>query len=83
MPAIEGVVQLLDEDRNIIVIKGAMDMKAELQTKLGSETKAIYFGYEPDPMFSKRESELMQQYLQQFGKMPEGDGEGDDLDDLF
>ena len=34
-------------------------------------------------MYSKRESELIQQFLQQFGKMPEGDGAGDDLDDLF
>jgi hypothetical protein len=34
-------------------------------------------------MYTKRESELMQQFLQQFGKMPEGDEEGDSLDDLF
>jgi hypothetical protein len=34
-------------------------------------------------MYTKRESELIQQFLQQFGKMPAGDGEGDELDDLF
>ena len=55
----------------------------DLQEKLNSETKAKYFWFEPDPMYTKRESELIQQFLQQFGKMPEGDGEGDDLDDLF
>ncbi len=80
-PAIEGVYQLLDENKMMIVIKGTMDIQADLKAKLNSETKAKYFGFEPDPMYSKRESELIQQYLQQFGKMPEGDG--DDLDDLF
>ena len=83
VPAIEGVVKLLNEDRMIIVIMGTQDMRAELQAKLGTDTKARYFGVDADPMYSKRESELMQVFLQQFGKMPEGDGEGDDLDDLF
>jgi hypothetical protein len=32
-------------------------------------------------MFSKRESELIQEYLQQHGCMPPG--EEDELDDLF
>ena len=31
-------------------------------------------------MYSKRESELLQRYLQQHGEMPTG---GDELDDLF
>jgi len=83
VPAIEGVVQLLNEEKMIIVIAGTQDMHAELQAKLGSDTTARYFGIDADPMYSKRESELMQVFLQQFGKMPEGDGEGDDLDDLF
>jgi NADPH-dependent glutamate synthase beta subunit-like oxidoreductase len=83
VPAVEGVYQLRDENKVIIVIKGSQDMKADLQEKLNSETKAKYFWFEPDPMYTKRESELIQQFLQQFGKMPEGDGEGDDLDDLF
>jgi NADPH-dependent glutamate synthase beta subunit-like oxidoreductase/ferredoxin len=82
-PAIEGVYQLLDENKMMIVIKGTMDIQADLKAKLNSETKAKYFGFEQDPMYSKRESELIQQFIQQFGKMPEGDGEGDDLDDLF
>jgi hypothetical protein len=82
VPASEGVYQLLDENKVIIVIKGTSDMRSELKEKLGSGTKAVYFGFEPDAMYSKRESELIQQFLQQFGKMPEGDGEGDE-DDLF
>jgi NADPH-dependent glutamate synthase beta subunit-like oxidoreductase/ferredoxin len=83
VPAIEGVYQLRDENKVVIVIKGSQNIQADLQEKLNSDTKAKYFWYETDPMYTKRESELIQQFLQQFGKMPEGDGEGDDLDDLF
>jgi NADPH-dependent glutamate synthase beta subunit-like oxidoreductase/Pyruvate/2-oxoacid:ferredoxin oxidoreductase delta subunit len=83
VPAVEGVYQLRDENKVIIVIKGTQNIKADLQQKLKSDTKARYFWFEPDPMYTKRESELIQQFLQQFGKMPEGDGEGDDIDDLF
>jgi NADPH-dependent glutamate synthase beta subunit-like oxidoreductase len=83
VPEIEGVYQLRDENKEIIVIKGSQNIKADLQEKLKSETNARYFWFEPDPMYTKRESELIQQFLQQFGKMPMGDGEGDDLDDLF
>jgi len=32
-------------------------------------------------MYTKKESELLQQYMQQFGRMPEGNEEIDD--DLF
>jgi NADPH-dependent glutamate synthase beta subunit-like oxidoreductase len=83
VPEVEGVYQLRNEDKEIIVIKGSRNLQADLQNKLNSETKAKYFWFEPDPMYTKRESELIQQFLQQFGKMPEGDGGGDDLDDLF
>ena len=83
VPAVEGVFQLRDENKVVIVIKGSQNLQADLKEKLNSETKARYFWFEPDPMYTKRESELIQQFLQQFGKMPEGDGEGEDLDDLF
>jgi NADPH-dependent glutamate synthase beta subunit-like oxidoreductase len=83
VPAEEGVFQLLNENKEIIVIKGSQDMQADLREKLQGETNAAYFGFEEDKMYSKRESELIQQFLQQFGKMPEGDGGEDDLDDLF
>jgi hypothetical protein len=83
VPAVEGVYQLRDENKIIIVIKGTQNIQADLKDKLNSETKARYFWFEPDPMYTKRESELIQQFLQQFGKMPEGDGEGEELDDLF
>jgi len=83
VPEAEGVFQLQGENKVIIVIKGSQNIQADLQEKLKTGTKAKYFMFETDPMYTKRESELIQQFLQQFGKMPEGDGEGDELDDLF
>ena len=83
VPSEEGVFQLLNEDKMVIVIKGTQDLRADLQEKVDAETNAKYFCFETDPMYTKRESELIQQFLQQYGKMPEGDGGDDDLDDLF
>jgi NADPH-dependent glutamate synthase beta subunit-like oxidoreductase len=83
VPALEGVYQLLDEEKLVIVIKGTQNMHSDLMEKVEGESKAAYFSFEPDPMYSKRESELIAQFLQAFGKMPEGDGGGDDMDDLF
>jgi len=42
---------------------------------------AALFEFEEDKMFSRRESELIQKYLQAHGKMPGGGVDG--LDDLF
>jgi hypothetical protein len=83
VPAKEGVYQLLDEKKGILTIKGSQNLLADIKAKVGSKTKAKYFGFDVDPMYSKRESELIQHYLQQFGKMPPGDGEGESMDDLF
>jgi hypothetical protein len=80
VPEIEGVFQLLDEQENIIFIKGAINMRKELEGQLESSQKARYFMYEQVPMYTKKESELLQQYLVEYGEMPEGNRE---LDDLF
>jgi NADPH-dependent glutamate synthase beta subunit-like oxidoreductase len=82
---LEGVFQLFDSEKNILVIKGTQDIKAGLLEFLESAEKSKFFTYEKDKMYSKRESELIQVYLQKHGQMPPGDGEGgaDDLDDLF
>jgi len=80
VPEVEGIFQLLDEQENIICIKGAMNLQLELQAQLELNEKARYFTYEEEPMFTKRESELLQQYTLQHGEMPEGNRE---LDDLF
>jgi formate dehydrogenase beta subunit len=79
-PEIEGVYQLLDADRAVIYIKGAMNLRRELGEQLKTQQKARYFMYEEEPMYTKRESELLQQYLAQHGQMPEGNRE---LEDLF
>ena len=81
---LEGVYQLLDEEKNVLAIVGTSDIRGDLLDRLDSAERTRYFRYDEDRMFSKRESELMQVYLQKHGAMPPGDGGGDDdLDDLF
>jgi len=80
VPAEEGVIQLLDDNKEVYHIKGTDNMKETLLEILNDNGKAAFFIYEADPMFTKRESELLQQYLQKHGKLPDS---GDDLDDLF
>jgi NADPH-dependent glutamate synthase beta subunit-like oxidoreductase/Pyruvate/2-oxoacid:ferredoxin oxidoreductase delta subunit len=81
VPAAEGVFVLAGRDRKPTVIKGSANIQAGLLEKLESETEACYFLWEEDRMYTKRESELIQQHLKQYGTLPGG---GDDeLDDLF
>jgi formate dehydrogenase beta subunit len=80
VPELAGVYQLLDADKNILAIKGVMNMLEALTEELGGE-QACFFTFEEDEMFTKRESELLQQYLQQHGELPGGGA--DELDDLF
>jgi NADPH-dependent glutamate synthase beta subunit-like oxidoreductase len=81
VPETEGVIQLLDETKQVLLIKGSANMRSELQNQLGSNEKAKFFIFEEDPMYTKRESELLQQHLQQHGSMPSGGDE--EMDDLF
>ena len=85
VPESEGVFVLFDQEKNILVIQGAMNLRKGLAERLEAGSSAAYFEYEPAPMYSKAESERMQAYLQLHGSMPPGDGSGggDDLDDLF
>jgi formate dehydrogenase beta subunit len=77
----EGVFQLYDEDRKLISIKGTGTLRQSLLEALEAYENAAWFDFEEDKMYSQRESELIQQYLQEHGEMPGG---GDsDLDDLF
>jgi len=80
LPAEEGVIQLLDENKEVFSIKGCDDIRSSLLSMLETVKNAAYFTYELDPMFTKRESELMQQHLQKYGKLPTAD---EDLDDLY
>lgn len=80
VPEAEGTFQLLDGDRNIIYIAGTPNLRQSLQEQLSSRPEAKAFNYAEDPMYTKRESELIQQYLQKNGHLPPGN---EDMDDLF
>ncbi len=81
VPETEGVFELFDADRELICIKGGINIQEEMLEKLDSLEQARFFKWEEDPMYAKRESELLQQYMQKFGRMPEGNNELDD--DLY
>jgi NADPH-dependent glutamate synthase beta subunit-like oxidoreductase len=80
VPETEGVFQLLDADHKVLSIKGTANLRQELLMTLKDNNRAVLFEYEEDKMYSQRESELIQKYLQAHGEMPAG---SDDMDDLF
>ena len=80
LPDGEGVIQILNNDKEVTVIKGTDNIRKTMLEWLNDNKEYSYFIYESDPMFTKRESELLQQYLQKHGKLPDA---GDGLDDLF
>lgn len=80
VPDTEGVFQLLDESKMIVFISGVMNMQQALREQHQTRENAKFFIWEEDKMYTKRESELIQQFLQAHGKLPEGN---DELDDLF
>lgn len=77
----EGAIQILNENQEIILIQGTQNMRLALEEQLSTNSNAHFFNYEEDPMFTKRESELLQQFMQEFGRFPEGNEDLDD--DLF
>ena len=81
VPEVEGVVQILNENQDIILIQGTSNLRRTMEEQLTSNSIACFFDYDEDPMFTKRESELLQQFMQQFGRFPEGNEDLDD--DLF
>ena len=87
VPAIEGVYQLLGATKEVFCITGTMNLRDDLQQRLSSDNEASFFVWEADPLYTKRESELIQRFLHQHGHLPGAGGELDDLyddmDDLF
>lgn len=79
-PEREGIYQLLDEHRNVIRIAGTPNLKKALQEQLHTNHKARFFIFEENPMYTSRESELLQEFLQKHGRLPEGN---DELSELF
>jgi len=80
VPETGGIYQLFDGQQNVIFIKGAMNLRKELAEQLAMNKQARYFIYEENPLYSQRESELLQHYLALHGEMPALNRE---LDDLF
>ncbi len=81
VPGDAGVYQLLDKDKKVISIRGVMNIRQELDREIQGNENARWFEWELDEMYTKRESELIQQHIQKYGKMP--GGEMGELDDLF
>ena len=54
--------------------------RQELLRALEGDVKAAWFVFEEDRMYSKRESELIQKYVQEHGRMP---GSGTEEEELF
>ncbi len=81
VPQAPGVFQLLDADKSVLMIKGVENLREGLLAQLGANDAAKHFVCEEAAMFTSRESQMIQAYLQQYGKMP-GGGAGE-LDDLF
>ncbi|TKJ40042.1 BzdV protein [candidate division LCP-89 bacterium B3_LCP] len=82
IPVCEGVYQIADASKKVTKIVGTADVKGGLLDECDSQPQGTLFCWEEDRMYSKRESELIQLHLQQYGEMPGGGGD-DDLDDLF
>ncbi|MEW6073715.1 MAG: hypothetical protein AB1726_14115 [Planctomycetota bacterium] len=78
--AAEGVYELFDAAGRVVAIRGVPDLRAALETVL-AEGRTGSFRTELDPMYTKRESELLQRHLQEHGELL-GGGAGD-LDELF
>ena len=77
VPEVEGVLQLCDREHHVLWIKGTANLRQELQRAMEDNEKAVWFDFEEDKMYSKRESELIQKYLQERGHMPDRSGDKD------
>jgi len=56
-----------------------MNLKQELSDQLELCQDARFFAVIEDSMFSKRESEMLQHFIIEYGKMPKGNQEMEDL----
>lgn len=80
-PEKDGVYRLFNEQKEVVFIGSNSNIRKGLQEVLNSGDdwvkKAKYLHFEETLMYTMRESELIQQYLQEHGKLPEGN------EDLF
>jgi len=79
-PEAGGVFRLYDGDHRLIALKGTANLKRDLLRALRGNGDVVWFDLEEEPMYTRRESELIQEYVRAHGRMP---GDDADLDDLF
>ena len=79
VPAVNGVYQLFNEKQEVIFIRGADNVRTDLEERLKSVEKARFFRYEEHDMYSIRENELLGQFLKKHGILPEINNEISDL----
>jgi hypothetical protein len=81
VPTVAGVFMLADARGDILRIAGAADVARGIRAAIAepSCSAAERFRYEPAPLFTQRESELLARFAQQEGRLPPGNDLGDDL----
>lgn len=80
VPEKEGVFLLLTKEKEVVYIKGVENLRKELLKELTFRNEVEYFRYEEAPMYTKRESELLQKFSENYGKLPKYN---DELEELF
>jgi len=79
-PDSDGVFRLFDDNKEVVYIGSGSSIQDELKYLDPDDEwmqKVRYLHYEETLMYTMRESELIQQFLQEHGRMPEGN------EDLF
>jgi formate hydrogenlyase subunit 6/NADH:ubiquinone oxidoreductase subunit I len=79
VPEASGVYQLFDEKQGVIYIRGAENIRKDLEEKWQSVKKARFFRYEEHGMYTMRENEMVERFLKKYGTLPEVNNEISDL----
>jgi NADPH-dependent glutamate synthase beta subunit-like oxidoreductase len=78
-PEKDGVYRLFNEQKEVIYIGSSSNIRQGLQELLNSGDawvgRAKFLHFEETLMYTMRESELIQQFLQEHGRLPEGNEE--------
>jgi len=75
-PETDGVFRLFDENKEVVYVGSGQSIREGLEEILNSGDewveKARYLHFEETMMYTMRESELLQQFLEEHGRLPEG-----------
>ncbi len=86
VPAQAGVLTLLDGSGDVLRIAGVPDLAQAVAGVLAevATSGAAWLRFEVQPLYTQRETELLAQYVRDYGQLPRGNDLGDDLfaDDL-